>query len=523
MQPVVLECDVPLSQSLIWRRQREFYAQRGLKAWSEENVPAYITNNPFTAEIYAGIVFAFLRDCTGHAGSPLSPENPLRIVELGAGTGRFAYLFLRHLTLLLRAENMSPASLRYTMTDCAENLLGEWRSNPYLEEFARNGMLQFEVFQAGSPAARSFVGDAERAGNAGPLVLIANYVFDSLPQDAYNVSEGQIFELMVTTTDRGRRAAGRGPARLADLSRSYKEADVPPDRYADASWNATLEHYRDKLRAATLLFPSQALATLREVARLSDGRMLVLAADKGQTHEDQLALSLAPPEFEFHSPDCFSQLVNFHAIAKCIEAEGGKALLPDKHFSTFNICVFLEGCSKGVFPETTAAYRQAQTAFGPDDLFTLFAWLNAHMQEMTVAQILSALRLTRWDTTAFMRFFPMLARQARHAVHERADIREAVLRVWANHFPVGPGDNALAFQCGVVLLELRYFDDAAKMLRESLESLGPSAATSYNLGLCAQGLGNRDEALALMMEASNLDPQFEPARAAREKLERNLA
>src|SRR5262245_5981274 len=71
-----LERDVPLSQSLIWRRQREFYAQRGLKAWSEDRVPEYITNNPFIAEIYARIVAEFLNECMAAGDArPLSPER----------------------------------------------------------------------------------------------------------------------------------------------------------------------------------------------------------------------------------------------------------------------------------------------------------------------------------------------------------------------------------------------------------------------------------------------------------------
>jgi tetratricopeptide (TPR) repeat protein len=514
MQPVVLERDVPLSQSLIWQRQRDFYAQRGLRAWSEDQVPAYITNNPFTAEIYAGIVFAFLCDCMTQGGRPpLSPENPLRMLELGAGTGKFAYLFLRNLTSLLRAENIAPATVRYSMTDCTENLPQEWRSNSYLAEFVASGVLEFEVFRAGAGTRPRFPA-APVAGTAGPLAVIANYVFDSLPQDAFVIENGQVFEALVTTT-----APGEAAPKVADLKLSFKSTPVPRDRYAHASWNAVLEHYRAKLPSASVLFPSQALATLQELAGLSDGRMLVLAADKGQAHEDQLLLCQSTPAFEFHSPDCFSQMVNFHAMAKCFEAEGGQAHLPDKHFSGLNICAFLERRGDQAFPATTAAYRQAQAAFGPDDLFTLLAWLNAHMEEMSTPQILSALRLTRWDTTALMRFFPMLARQARHALRERSDIRDAVLRVWANRFPVAPGDNALAFQCGVILLELRYFDDAAQMLRTSQKLLGPSAATSYNLGLCAQGLGHTDEALALMTEASQLDPRFEPAQAARRKLE----
>src|SRR5258708_2295256 len=95
-ETVVLETDVSLSQSLIWRLQRDFYAQRGLKAWTEDLVPSYITNNPFIAEIYAKIVAGFVSDCMQQAQhGPLSPENPLRILELGAGTGKFSYLCLR--------------------------------------------------------------------------------------------------------------------------------------------------------------------------------------------------------------------------------------------------------------------------------------------------------------------------------------------------------------------------------------------------------------------------------------------
>ncbi len=66
-EPAVLETEVPLSQSLIWRLQRDFYAQRGIKAWTEDMVPSYITNNPFIAEIYAQIVAGFVTDCMQQA------------------------------------------------------------------------------------------------------------------------------------------------------------------------------------------------------------------------------------------------------------------------------------------------------------------------------------------------------------------------------------------------------------------------------------------------------------------------
>ena len=122
-----------------------------------------------------------------------------------------------------------------------------------------------------------------------------------------------------------------------------------------------------------------------------------------------------------------------------------------------------------------------------------------------------------------MRLFPVLGRQVRNLAREREDVREAIQRTWANHYPVTPDENVLAFQCGVILLELRFFEDAMDMFLISQRVLGPSAATSYNLGLCAQGLNRQAEALRFMTEACNLDPKFEPAQvwAARRGVERS--
>src|SRR5579859_4407545 len=190
----VLETDVPLSQSLIWRLQREFYAQRGLKAWTEDLVPSYITNNPFIAEIYAQIVAGFISDCMNlpqKDSRPLSPDNPLRILELGAGTGKFSYLFLRKLTTLLQARKIPTQIVRYSMADCSEDLLAEWRANRYLAEFVKAGMLEFQLHRVEEDnSSRAGAPDLTGQGT-GPLVVIANYVFDSLPQDAFIIAEGE--------------------------------------------------------------------------------------------------------------------------------------------------------------------------------------------------------------------------------------------------------------------------------------------------------------------------------------------
>lgn len=506
----MLEQHVPLSQSVIWPLQRDFYAQRGLKAWNEDLVPSYITNNPFIAEIFAGIVAAFVQDCMSsaqNAPAALSRENPLRILELGAGTGKFSYLFLRKLTVVLQNNNLPLHLVRYCMTDTSENLLKDWRENAFLQEFVSSGALEFQVLHAGQE---------HRQETRGPLVVIANYVFDSLPQDAFAVESGAIHELLVTTSA----PADREIQSLKDLRFSYRNSAIPAQRYAGTDWNGILEQYRTRLSTSTVLFPAIALQTLQRLSHSSDGRMLVLVADKGFAHEEDLALGPREPSLEFHAGGrCFSQQVNFDAIGKYFRGKGGEALVPPKHFTSLNICAFIQRNPGDEFTATHKAYQEAMAAFGPDDLFAIMSWLNAYLEEISLPQVLSLLRLTRWDPVVLVRLFPVIARQARNANAERSDLRDAILSTWENHYPLNKDENVLAFYCGVILLELRFFAEAYSMFRKSQQLFGPSATTSYNLGLCCLGSGRSREALELMREACSLDPSFEPAREGRWKLE----
>src|SRR4051794_30481461 len=98
-----LEPPVPLGRSMVWHLQRTFYADQGIEAWSRSKVPQSITTSPLIARAYARIVFGFLRDM--HAS--IDPTHPVYIVELGAGSGRFAYRFLKAFTAL-RDETPGP-------------------------------------------------------------------------------------------------------------------------------------------------------------------------------------------------------------------------------------------------------------------------------------------------------------------------------------------------------------------------------------------------------------------------------
>ena len=54
------------SEAPIWELQRTYFEEKGMQAWQQDEVPQYITSNPFIAGAYAEILFGFLRrSCAG--------------------------------------------------------------------------------------------------------------------------------------------------------------------------------------------------------------------------------------------------------------------------------------------------------------------------------------------------------------------------------------------------------------------------------------------------------------------------
>src|SRR5260370_23820590 len=84
-----------LSESQIWEWQRQYFEGKGIQAWSAGEVPQYITSNAYIAAAYSRIVLGWTDAL--RAGS-LDKDQPVYILELGAGSGRFAYKMLRRLS-----------------------------------------------------------------------------------------------------------------------------------------------------------------------------------------------------------------------------------------------------------------------------------------------------------------------------------------------------------------------------------------------------------------------------------------
>jgi hypothetical protein len=96
----VLDEDVRFSRTHMWRMQRAFYETSGVKCWQDLIVPNFISSNTFLAHAYARCVLAFLLDHYATADAAAASTQPVHIIEIGSGAGKFSYVLLHKLLAL---------------------------------------------------------------------------------------------------------------------------------------------------------------------------------------------------------------------------------------------------------------------------------------------------------------------------------------------------------------------------------------------------------------------------------------
>lgn len=532
---------LPLSETVVWGWLREYYARRGIEAWSTGAVPHFITVNAFIARSYAHVLHAHLGELAARDG--LVAGEPVHVVELGSGHGRFAYLLLRHLADLLTLRPVPGLALRYVTTDVAERNLDFQARHPLLAPLLATGELDQALFdcESGTELELRHSGTRlEPGGTANPVVVIGNYLFDSLRQDAFRVRDGVLQEGLVTVGGHGRDPDRTDPAFLEELEFTYDHVPVGPGRYPDPARQRILADYTAELPNTSFLMPVGALDCLDRLHALSTGGLFLVAGDKGHNHIDQLCWQ-SDPEPVGHGS--FSLSVNFHAVGEYVRHRGGWALHSTARDASLAVSAFVlpgagadrhpadghpanrheDGHADRGWPATRQAFREHVEAFGPLDYFTVHAAMVRLADRLTLPEALAVLRMSGFDPTALRGLGDDLVTLAAGADDRgRVELCRAVARCWDNYYPLGePGD--LPFLIGRLHGELGDHREALRFYGYSLDLHGEDRATHHNIGLMRYKLGEVVAAQEAFDRALALDPTNSVSRAWRLRLRAELA
>lgn len=505
----LLEERVRISESVLYEVQRHFYNRMGPTAWSSGRVPSYMTCNTFIAGSYAAVIMAHLRESV-RTGA-IDPAHPIYIVELGAGSGTFAFQFIRKLSALLAESSVRDLDVRYVMTDYTRSNIEGWQKHPQLAAIAATGKLEFGKFDAENDAAIELAGGGELSSEtcANPLVVFANYVFDSFRNDLFKIRSNKLAEVRVSTKARGATAPPLDEDGLLErlhvqyTSVEVEAADLYPS-FPDLA--AVVEEYRQTLADTTIAIPFGGFVGLRSLLAISRDRLLLLTSDKGLTEREEMYYPFAR-SIVLHD-GCFSMMVNYDAIGRYVERKGGHyAATALRHLSLKTVLCIIGG-GRDDHIDTLSAFNQRIENVGPGELFDFL--LGGRHYPRDIHSILALLRLVGHDPRLLYEMSDSIRQVIPHLTPEqKLELRLAIQEAWGNYFVGGPHN--LAFEIARTMMALGRHREALRYCELSNDHFGERASTLYNMSVSYYYAEEPERALELARKALALDPSFTPA------------
>lgn len=515
---IVLEAEKPLSQSMVWKLQTDFYANQGPEAWSKGIVPLYITTNPYIANLYAKTVFGYCRDLASE--EEFDKETTIYIMELAAGVGRFTYTFLKRFLLMVENSSLKGLKFKYIITDLAERNVTYWLNHSFLKPYFENGILDCATFDmSGDEMLRlRYSGEVLSAGKLkNPLILFANYTFDSLPQDTFYVNKGKLYEGLITITSKHDQGDAEDNSILAGLDYDYTDQQISGRAYyEETNMNDILLYYKSCLEDTAFSLPIIALRCIDRLKRLFSDDIVLLSTDKGYRNIESMDKNYHPYLSKHGS---ISLTVNFHAMELYFQGLGGKAIHSIYEHENVTMSLFLLSRRSHEFIETSLAYREIIESIGPDDFYIIKKAVVPHNKTLTTKELLTFLRYTVWDSRTFLEFYnTLLERIAEDENFPKEELIAIMHKIWEHYFPIGE-EGDLSYCLGSLLAYFGYDHEAIELFQTSLEFYGEDAAINYEIALCYYNLQKFEKSMAYLEKSLQLDPTLEESNKLKSLIE----
>lgn len=512
---IQLENNARFSQSKLWDAQRHFYDKKGVQAWAAD-VPFYITSNPFIAYCYAQLIMRFILDCQSRG-----INGRFHIIELGTGTGQFSFYVLRHLHNMAATLKWNELPICYVMTDFTQNNIAFWENNASLKPFLDNGTLDFARFDVENDKTielqRSNKTLAEKSLDT-PLIVIANYLFDSVVNDVFAVKDGVLSESLVTLETKLDNIRDNQPKSWQDVKIKHHESPISGQYYENPHFNKILFDYQKSLEDTYFNFPNGSLNGIENLNRIANGKMLLISSDKGYADLGELD-DHQFPELDFHGS--FSLMVNYHAIGEYFKLNNGDAFLqtPRDGLATG---AFVTGFHWQDLPQTSLVLAESVEGFSPTDYFHIFEWIEKRPNNLDLVTIASMLSLSQWDPHVFMQLSDRLTNLLeKEDNQEIADFIARKLALVAKNFYFVPDCEDIFFAIGTVYYTLDDYNEALKYYEESLKHFPEELEEAYyNIALCHHYEDRNDEAIHYLTKLLEVNPKYKDAKILLHKLQK---
>jgi tetratricopeptide (TPR) repeat protein len=502
----ILEANVPFAESIIWDINRTYYQDAGLSAWSESTVPHNMTSNAYVGKTYAGLILGFLRDI---AKNKLTTVEKIYIVELGSGHGRLAFHILSHLEYLISLENIVLPSYCYVLTDIVESNLTFFDQHHQFQKYLDLGLLDTGYFDGTKSKEivlkRSKINIHQQSIQY-PLIAIANYFFDSLPNDLYFIQHGKALPCNLTVESYQEIDKETPTTFLKHLKTTVHKDEINQNQENNPFIAQLLAEYSEKLTETYVLIPRLALQCMDILRSFSKEGLLLISMDKGFANIADLA---GRPEPEIIRHGSFSLYVNFHALGRYCDVKNGLKLFAASGDSSLQMACMLMLNNPHAYTETLKAYDQYVSDFGPDDYNVTKKMLYRLVKELSLIELIAGIKLGHYDSTLFLQLLPFIKKKSDSMTKEdRSNLSDALHKIDQSFFDINEPISA-SYEIAGLFYDLGYHQEALDVFDRMTLSSGNVADIFYNKILCYYQLRQDKLFIATLIEAKLAFPNFE--------------
>lgn len=443
----VVEEETKFSESLLWDLQKSAYMSFGPKAWSEKGVPFYMTSNAFTARAYARVL-----------ARQIEKSKRCFIFDLGAGCGKFAYVFVKSLL----SFGIHPKKFCYVLCDMVQENLIFCKNHSKMQEIIDLDCVDFADFELYKSQELYLQRQGKVVSLAGEeIFLIANYFFDTVCQELYYVKDDTLFEGFVKILSNTEVQDPLDPRLIEylEFEYSYKPSLKKPQ-----------ELLGNKSFQGPFLYPKGAIDLLEF---FSSAKYCLIAGDQG-------SYDLQPPKISKHAS--FSFPVSYFFIAQYFAKKEGLSLqteFPDQDFVVYLGANFYDA-------EVKREFQEFISAFEPRDYWALVNSLEGQIEKLDLKALFMLLKLGNWDYNNFYLFAPRIAQLIVQA--SAKELEQWMLlfeKLWQNFYPVSEKEAVIPLNIAKWLYVLKRYDLAIYYLKECLK-ICPSSIMAQDLLDCIQ-------------------------------------
>ena len=517
-QKVLIEQDQFFSKSILWKSMRHYYATQGVNAWTGA-VPYYVTSHPVMANIYAQMIVQTLLDW--QAEHPEQCNEPFIVVELAAGCGKLSHLLLHELNNCMKRYQLDSHCLRYIMTDFAEENIRFWQQQPQLQSHVQSGMLDFAQLDLENFSELHCMNQGPRINSKErtktPMIVLGNYILDTLPADIMKLENGRIYESIVSVSVNDGKDNINDLLNDSGITLKHKNIELTLPRYSQKIDQALQQHIQ-KGDDGYFFFPNVALKAIEQLESFSDAGIVLLASDKGYSQRHELA-GLEFPKLTFHGS--FSIMVNFVSIADWFTQFEKNTIFRQERragISTFYACnIFNSGeCNR-----VTNSANEHILKMSNGDFYMIYRGFIETLDGQSANAMIAFLAFAQWDEYIFNKIHHALKNKIKSAhPSSKKFLQQQLPEIMQHHYNM-PNSTDTYFNLGLMAMALKDYIQANTFFSKSTEHYGEQSSVYFNMGLCAYFIGDKQQAQDHFKRSHELNPDDNDASAWVTRLEKS--